>query len=394
MRSRIKQWLGRWWTVVLGALIVVGTVLEVVFEHTKGSALLILAVAVPIGLGVAALSRFAAAGAIAIYLLSALAALADIKAVYSSDVLGLGALAGAAAFGTLRSGRDRLLGLVLIVAVVSAVILRTPQEVIDEGEVGRVELLVSQLIVFALAWGIAWAISTRVRAVRALRERARTLEAERDATARAAVAEERSRIARELHDVVAHSVSVMTVQAGGVRRLLGPEQTRERDALAAIEATGRQALAEMRRMVGVMRTDPDLADLAPQPGLAGLGRLIDELRVAGLPVDLQVAGEPRQLQPGLDLAAFRIVQEGLTNTLKHAGPAHAWVRLRHEADALEIMVEDDGRGAANGAAGGHGLIGIRERVAIYGGTFESGPRPGGGYRLSARLPVAADGGGG
>ena len=198
--------------------------------------------------------------------------------------------------------------------------------------------------------------------------------------------DERSRIARELHDVIAHSVSVMTVQAGAVRRLLKPDQEREREALLTVEETGRQALTEMRRLLGVLRQSDEKAALAPQPGLATLERLVAQVREAGLPVEMRVEGEEIALPAGIDLSAYRIVQEALTNALKHAGPARAWVVVRYGADEVEVEVANDG--VSNGGSGGYGLIGMRERVALYGGDLTAGPRDGGGFTISARLPVA------
>ena len=204
-----------------------------------------------------------------------------------------------------------------------------------------------------------------------------------------AAAEERARIARELHDVVAHSVSVMVVQASGVRRLLKDEQHRERDALLSVEQIGRQALTEMRRMLGVMRTEPgELPSLAPQPGLQHLERLVAQVEEAGLPVTLRIEGERPELSPGIDLSAYRIVQEGLTNALKHSRGGHAEVIVRYDDDSVQLEITDDGIGA-NGDGPGHGLVGMRERVALYGGKLVAGPRDGGGFVLRAELPVEA-----
>jgi signal transduction histidine kinase len=229
----------------------------------------------------------------------------------------------------------------------------------------------------------------RVQAVR-LEDRAARLEIEREEKARAAVAEERARISRELHDVVAHSVSVMVVQAQAAQRLTDAERTDLRRALGSIETTGRQALVEMRRLLGVLRrTDADLS-LAPQPGLDDLDELIGQVREAGLPVELRTEGEPEALPPGVDLSAYRIVQEALTNTLKHAGPAHARVTIRYRNDEVEVEVTDNGAGTGKGEGSGQGLIGMRERVAIYGGVFESGRQDGGGYLVRARLPLDAN----
>jgi signal transduction histidine kinase len=248
------------------------------------------------------------------------------------------------------------------------------------------------------------------------------LAAEQELRARWAVAAERARIARELHDVVAHSVSVMVVQAGAARRTLATSPGQATTALGQIESTGRQALVEMRRLLGLLR-DGDgedreaVAALTPQPSLDHLESLAAAAREAGLPVEVVVEGEPRPLPAGVDLSAYRIVQEALTNSLKHAGPARASIRLCYGREALEVQVSDDGPGpgatpAGGGAGlavvtvgpggvlsvsgarpapeGGHGLIGMRERVALFGGTLEAGPRPGGGYRVAARLPL--DGG--
>ncbi len=215
-------------------------------------------------------------------------------------------------------------------------------------------------------------------------------EAERQAAAARAAADQRARIARELHDVVAHSVSVMVVQASGVRRLLSEDQEREREALLSVERIGRDALAEMRRMLGVMRTGEEQPmSLAPQPSLQHLDRLVAQLEEAGLPVTLRVEGTRPDLPPGIDLSAYRIVQEGLTNALRHGDGAHAEVVVRYGDTAVEVEIADDGPGANNDELDGQGLAGMRERVALYGGTIAAGPREGGGFVLRALLPVEA-----
>jgi signal transduction histidine kinase len=239
----------------------------------------------------------------------------------------------------------------------------------------------------ALSWTVGFVLNRRTAQTRELSERAARLEQEQQEAAYRAVAEERQRIARELHDVVAHSVSVMTVQAGAVRRLLRPEQEKERQALETIEATGREALTEMRRLVGLLREQGAMPEFAPQPGLGTMDALLDTVRSAGLPVELDVDGTPRELPPGIDLAAYRVVQEALTNALKYGGTAHAWVSLHWREDELELEVANDGKGDGDGSGGGHGLAGMRERVSLYGGTLDSGPRDGGGYVVRARLPV-------
>jgi signal transduction histidine kinase len=254
-------------------------------------------------------------------------------------------------------------------------------------------VFVSNYVIFITAWAIGDNLQTRRRYVAELEQKATRLEAEREQSALRAVSEERSRIARELHDVVAHNVSVMVVQAGAARRTLARDPLRAATVLEAIEGTGRQALAEMRRLLGVLRTDDEAtASLLPQPGVARLDELVANVRAAGLPVELVVEGEPVPLPAGVELSAYRIVQEALTNSLKHGGRANAAVRLRYTHGGLEVSVTDDGRGLAatpaNGdATVGHGLVGMRERVALFGGNLRAGPRRGGGYEVVATLPV-------
>ncbi|MCF3180783.1 sensor histidine kinase [Streptomyces polychromogenes] len=253
------------------------------------------------------------------------------------------------------------------------------------------------MVPFALAWVMGDSLRTRRAYYAQLVERNQRLEKEREAQAKVAVAAERARIARELHDVVAHNVSVMVVQADGAAYVMdvAPEQAKE--ALQTISGTGRQALAEMRRLLGVLRTgEPqESEDYVPQPDVEQIEVLVEQVRAAGLTVDFEVEGAPRRLPSGVELTAYRIVQEALTNTRKHGGPeARASVRLVYFDDGLGLLIEDDGRGAAHelyedgGADGaGHGLIGMRERVGMVGGTLDAGPRPGGGFRISALLPL-------
>lgn len=241
------------------------------------------------------------------------------------------------------------------------------------------------MLFFGALFGTPWVIG---RAMRHRRLREAQLEREK-AEAEAAIAEERARIARELHDVVAHAISVIVLQARGGRRLLATEPAEARQALDAIERTASQALDEMRRLLGLLReSDAELA-LAPQPTLARLDVLVGQVRDAGLPVELAFEGEPRELPPGIELSAYRIVQEALTNALKHAGPATARVTVRYGGDELELEVADDGAGTGDGGGGGQGLAGIRERVAVFGGEVEAGSRPEGGYAVPARLPSSS-----
>jgi signal transduction histidine kinase len=229
----------------------------------------------------------------------------------------------------------------------------------------------------------------RERHSEGLSEQIKALEREQELLARQAVADERARIARELHDVVAHSLSVIAIQADAAEGALDHDARLAREPLSAVKHTAREALGEMRRLLGLLRETDAGPQLEPQPGLAGLEALVQKVRAAGVDVELSVQGERPPLAPGIDLSAYRIVQQGLTNTLKHAGPTHARVVVRYMPDAIELEVVDDGLSTAvatRSAHEGHGLLGMRERVALYGGSFEAGVRPGGGYGLRAILP--------
>jgi signal transduction histidine kinase len=234
------------------------------------------------------------------------------------------------------------------------------------------------------------AIRDREMRAETLAERAALLERERELRAQEAVSEERARIARELHDLVAHNVSVMVVQAGAERHALPEGQESTREALSSIEQSGRQALTEARRLLGMLRPGGEHEELAPQPSIAHMDFLVEQIERAGLPVKVDVQGEPVDLPAGVDLCAYRVVQEGLTNALKHAGPARAEVLLRYTDRALDVRVRDDGHGLKqpNGDGAGHGLIGMRERVALYGGEIHTGPRDSGGFEISAHIPLA------
>jgi signal transduction histidine kinase len=255
--------------------------------------------------------------------------------------------------------------------------------------------VVSNALVFAAAWLLGHFVGRR-RAYTAQLEQTAELERARAEQARRAVAEERLRLARELHDVVAHSISVIAVQSGVGAHVASTQPEEAAKALAAIEATSRAALIELRRLLGVLRQEGERqGDLAPVPGLADLDSLLAEVAKAGLGVRLRVEGTPSPLPAGVDLSAYRIVQEALTNVVKHAGPARAQVTICYRDQEVTVEVIDDGRGVtaptSNGRARvGHGLIGMRERVAVFGGDLEVGPRPGGGFRVAARLPVGAE----
>ncbi|WP_030756143.1 sensor histidine kinase [Streptomyces sp. NRRL F-5135] len=265
------------------------------------------------------------------------------------------------------------------------------------GAAGAVFFTIVLSVPFVLSWVLGDSMRLRRAYFDQLEERATRLEKEREAQAKVAVAAERARIARELHDVVAHNVSVMVVQADGAAYVLDAAPDQAKEALETISSTGRQALAEMRRLLGVLRTGDaeESGEYVPQPDVQQIQELVEKVREAGLTVDFRVEGTARQLPSGVELTAYRIVQEALTNTRKHGGPeAGASVRLVYFDDGLGLLIEDDGRGAAHelyedgGADGrGHGLIGMRERVGMVGGTLDAGPRPGGGFRISALLPL-------
>jgi signal transduction histidine kinase len=252
----------------------------------------------------------------------------------------------------------------------------------------------SQLVFIPILFGICWVagVAVRERAEDAEAAHARASEAERDreVAARIAVSEERARIARELHDIVAHAVSVMVLQVGAVRHKLRDGRADDREALMSVEQAGRAALAEMRRLLAVMRRDGDDVELMPQPGLDGLDSLVKRIERTGLPVQVRIDGEPYPLPQGVDLSAYRIVQEGLTNTVKHAAASHAEVTLHYAPAEIRIDVCDDGHGAAACDGLGHGLIGVRERVNLYGGEMSAGTVNGRGFVLTTRLPVGQE----
>jgi signal transduction histidine kinase len=290
-------------------------------------------------------------------------------------------MAAAFLFGSLAERRQAVAGLAILLGVGGLMVRNDPTN-------GKVGAVIFVAVTFGVAWAVGFGLGSKFREADEAKERAERAERERVEQARLAVSEERTRIARELHDVVGHSVSVMTVQAAGARSLLDADQEREREALMVIEQTGREALAEMRRLVGVLRRPEESPALAPQPSLEHLDRLVEQARESGLPVELHVEGNPVELSPGLDLTAYRFVQEGLTNAIKHARAKRANVLVRYDDGHVELTVSDDGTGDGGGESGGHGLVGMRERMSVYGGELEAGPRPEGGYRLHARIPVA------
>jgi signal transduction histidine kinase len=319
-----------------------------------------------------------------LWLVAAALSFLDGRLVVSSAGVYAAGMVSAFLIGSLRDERQGRIGLAILAGAAAIIALNDPARSLSE------VLLVPAT--FALAW--LGGFARRERAEQALRaeERAQHAEREREAAARIAVAEERARIAREVHDIVAHAVSVMVLQAGAVRHRLPDGFSEDVEALRGVEQTGRSALGEMRRLLGAMRRGDDGPELAPPPGLGRLDDLLEETRRAGLPVQLHVDGEPFRLPVAIDLSAYRIVQEGLTNALKHAHANQAHVEIRYAADALRIQVSDDGDGAAGpvGDGLGHGLVGIRERVKLYGGEMTAAAN-GGGFRLTTSLPLGGYG---
>jgi signal transduction histidine kinase len=293
---------------------------------------------------------------------------------------GAGLIAATYAAGAHSTGRSALVAASGIVGLAVVAIIRPGAPIEDVPD------LASVVFLFAGPWLAGLAIRARREREVLLEQRAVRAEVDRETRAAAAVAAERARIARELHDIVAHAIGVIVVQARGARHALDADAAAAREALDAIDQTGARALADMRRLVGVLRNPGD-APLEPQPGLASLHALVGVVRDAGLAVDLRVLGAPVDLAPGIDLAAYRIVQEALTNALAHAGAVGASVTVRYGGEDVELEIVDRGRGSGPDQASGHGLVGMRERVSLYGGRLETGPRPDGGFGVRVLLPT-------
>ena len=321
--------------------------------------------------------RFPFGAPAAVWLVGAGLSFVDGRLVVFTITSSAAGMAAAVLLGNLRDEFQSRIGLFFVIGGAVAVVANKPGH--SAGE------LAFSPVLFGIGWLAGYALRERGAQAEAAEARATQAERERETAARLAVAEERARIARELHDVVAHAVSVMVLQVGAVRH--GLRKTEDREALQAVERAGRTALAEMRRLLVAMRREGDGVQLGPQPGLDDLGPLLEEIGRSGLPVQLQVEGERHALPRAVDLSAYRIVQEGLTNALKHAHASHADVTVRYRPRELELEVRDDGRGAAASDGLGHGLIGIRERVTIYGGEMSTSSANGGGFVLSARLPL-------
>jgi signal transduction histidine kinase len=372
-----------WFDLLIAALAAAGILELIVGRDSVGTTLWFCIPALAaLVLPIFARRRFPFGGPAAYFVLAAAVSLVDPALVPSVEPFFLVGLAAAVLLGNLRNPWQAGLGLLIAVSSLAYIVDQIPGRSTSE--------VVFVPLNFAIAWIAGFALRERSEQAEAAEMRAAIAERERDAAARVAVAEERARIARELHDIVAHAVSVMVLQVGAVRHKLPNELDEDRDALRGVERAGRTALAEMRRLLGAMRPDGDQAALVPQPGLDGLGSLVEEISRAGLPVELHVDGERIALPRAIDLSAYRIVQEGLTNALKHAQATRADVTVRYLPDEVQLEVRDDGVGSSTTDGRGHGLVGIRERVKIYGGEMAAESTSGGGFVLTTRLPLSGD----
>jgi len=373
-----------WFELLIGFLAIAGMLELLVGRNLPGAPTSSLWFSVP-AIGVLVLPlllhrRFPFGAPVAYWLMAAALTFVDGLLIAFVGSLGVVGLAAAFLLGNLRDDRQAGIGLVVVLGCIVIVVTNIP------GPQSTGDLIFIPLR-FVVAWVAGYALRERTEKAEAAEMRATLAEREREAAARIAVAEERARIARELHDIVAHAMSVMVLQVGAVRHKLPRTLEEDREALGRVEQAGRTALAEMRRLLGAMRSNGDGVELGPQPGLDALDALVEDVAHAGLPVQLHVDGERYDLPRAIDLSAYRIVQEGLTNALKHAHASHADVTVRYRPDQVELEVADDGKGPTVTNGHGHGLVGIRERAKIYGGEMTAGAAPAGGFILSARLPV-------
>jgi signal transduction histidine kinase len=372
-----------WFELLIGALAVAAVVDLVISPGSPTTSLWFAVPAVAVLILPLFARRWFPFGAPAAYwMLAAALSFIDGLLIPSMESLFPVGLASAFLLGNLRDVRQAGIGLAIVLAGITTVVYNIPGHETAE--------LILLPVDFGIAWAAGFALRMRGEQVEAAETRAARAEREREAAARVAVAEERARIARELHDIVAHAVSVMVLQIGAVRHRLPQTQEEDKDALRGVEQTGRTALAEMRRLLGAMRHDGQRLELTPQPGLDGLDSLLSEVGRAGLPVQLHLDGDRFPLPRAIDLSAYRIIQEGLTNALKHAHASHADVAVHYGSNELQIEIRDDGRGAVTTDGLGHGLVGIRERVKIYGGEMSTETAAGGGFVLTTRLPLDAD----
>ncbi|MGB8350096.1 MAG: sensor histidine kinase [Gaiella sp.] len=387
--SRFGQVARGWWFDVLIVVLASAAVLEVAIrrEHSDAPQTTLwfcIPAAAVVALVLLARRRYPFGAPAAFWLLAAATSFVDGRLIPYPAGLYLAGMLAAFLLGNLRDPVLARVGLAVVIGSMATIILNQPGH--SPGQVVFIPLL------FGIAWLAGFALNARAEQADAAEARAAQAERERETAARIAVAEERARIARELHDIVAHAVSVMVLQVGAVRHKLSEDLADESDALRGVEGAGRTALAEMRRLLAAMRDDGDDLELGPQPGLDSVGSLVAEVARAGLPVALHVEGEAAPLPRAIELSAYRIVQEALTNALKHAHAHRADVTLRYGPDDLRIEVRDDGSGGGATSNGpGYGLVGVRERVKIYGGTMTAGAAPEGGFVLDATLPLRGDG---
>ena len=323
--------------------------------------------------------QFPFAAPAAVWVLGTASSFVDGGLIVSTFTIYVAGIAAAFLLGNLRDAFAARIGLVIVLAGAATVVYNDPRR--NGGD------FIFIPAVFAIAWLAGFALRERAAQADAAEQRAVHAERERESAARLAVAEERARITRELHDIVAHSLSVMVLQVGAVRHRLPEVVAEDKAALTTVEQAGRTALAEMRRLLGALHDDGRDVELAPQPGLDHLDSLVERVGTAGLRVQVHVEGDPSSLPRAIDLSAYRIIQEGLTNSLKHAGASRADVTVCYGVERLKLEVRDDGVGATRSDGLGRGLLGIRERVKIYGGEMSAGVAPGGGFVLSAQLPL-------
>jgi signal transduction histidine kinase len=326
--------------------------------------------------------RFPFAGPAAYWLLAAGISFVDWQLIPFINSLIVVGMAAAFLLGNLRDRLRAGIGLAVVLGAAATIVYKIPGH--------DTSILFFLPLEFGISWLAGYALRERAEQAEAAEVRATQAEREREAVARVAVAEERARIARELHDIVAHAVSVMVLQIGAIRHKLPQTLEDDKDALTGVERTGRAALAEMRRLLGAMRHDGQDIEWTPQPGLDGLDSLVEEVGRAGLPVRLHLDGDRFPLPRAIDLSAYRIIQEGLTNALKHARASQADVTVRYGSNELQLEIRDDGRGATTTDGLGHGLVGIRERVKIYGGDMSTRTAAGRGFILSTRLPLSGE----
>ncbi len=382
--SRIRDLAREYWFEGAVALLAIVGLLEVVVRRDApdappSSMWFVVSVVAVLVLALLARRRFPFGGPAAYWLLAAGISFVDwqlLPFMQSFFVIGM---AAAFLLGNLRNAIQAGIGLAVVLGGAAIVVYNIPGIATSD--------LVFIPVEFGISWLAGYALRERAAQAEAAEERALHAEREREAAARVAVAEERARIARELHDIVAHAVSVMVLQVGAVRHQLPQTLEEDKDALGRVEQAGRTALAEMRRLLGAMRREGDGLELAPHPGVDRLDSLLEDVGRAGLPVQLHVDGDPFPLPRAIDLSAYRIVQEGVTNALKHARASHVDVTFHYRRDELHIEVRDDGQGRSTSDGLGHGLVGIRERVKIYGGEMTAGAPPEGGFLLGARLPL-------